>query len=236
MAAGALIVGLSAGSFSDSFGTSLMRVGGSSSKSVEKRTRVGGTSQGFLGCFLSFIHSATAANSERSCALSLSNLKRDLNQISAAASTRFSKGVTLSEVPKSDLLGLNFRALLSVRESMQIHIGASPYDESPATLDEPDYSVRVRAELRAFANQCRRIYKAQHGKEMTARLSLKRFNHDFGEYFELVAFAENAAEINEVDWLEANVPALWDEEALNELGLVRDPDTLELHPCNGSKP
>ncbi len=235
MAAGALIVGLSAGS-SDSFGTLLMRVGGSSSKPVVKWTRVGGTSHGFFDCFLRLSsHSATAPKSECSCALILSNLNRDLNQVSAAASTRSSKGVTLSEVPKGDLQSLNFWGPLSVREGMQIHIGASPYDESAVTLNEVDYLVRVQAELRAFANQCRRLYRAHHGRDMTVQLRIKRFNHDFGQYFELVALAENEIEINEADWIESNVPALWDEEALNELGLVRDPDTLELHSCNGSK-
>lgn len=98
-----------------------------------------------------------------------------------------------------------------------ISLGSSPYEETPVQLGTDDFTVRSHAELRAYRNQLQRLYKAAHnGDVCPAVLRIVAERHDFGTYYELnVYFDRDTADA--AYWLEENLPAKWDPEAVQEL-------------------
>ena len=101
-----------------------------------------------------------------------------------------------------------------------IEIGSVPYDEPCAQVGR-DSDAQMRAECRAFANQLRRMFPC-------GDFRVRRFAHDFGCYYEVVAYydpddrsergvaqqqAAYAAECAD----EAGAPSRWDSQALVEL-------------------
>lgn len=99
-----------------------------------------------------------------------------------------------------------------------MNIGASPVEEDCAQVGSNDYYERSRKECRAFAGQLLR----QFGEPPPlARLTVKRFPHNFGEYREVcVVFDDEDKEGLEYALkLERNTPMKWDAEARKELGL-----------------
>lgn len=97
-----------------------------------------------------------------------------------------------------------------------VTIGSSPVDEACAQVGQDNYSELVRRECRAFVNQLRR----QFGPEPEgARIAIKSFPHDFGNYLEVVCWYEDEASAEYAYKLESESPAQWDEEAKKELAI-----------------
>jgi len=95
-----------------------------------------------------------------------------------------------------------------------IELGAAPYEESCAQVGEPDYAARAMAECLALRNQ---IMRENAISRVT--LEIKRFAHDFGAYWYVVARYDtnDPAAADEALRLEGNFPATWDDEARVEL-------------------
>lgn len=110
-----------------------------------------------------------------------------------------------------------------------IELGSVPYDENCSQVGDPDYWEQIKLETRAYINQLKRLYRNFHGKDLPedCKLYLKAFDHDFGTYHEVVVsydmpfdytgFKDQHPAVDAAYWLEANLPANWDEEAKLEM-------------------
>lgn len=101
-----------------------------------------------------------------------------------------------------------------------MELGAAPYEVEPAQVGQDDYSDKARKECSAFKKQLLRILKKKT-ETLPENFSLlvKGFSHDFGTYYEVVCkFNSNdEASWNLYEFLDENIPANWDDEALKEL-------------------
>jgi hypothetical protein len=68
-------------------------------------------------------------------------------------------------------------------------IGATPIDEPCAATGEEDYSRRARMECRALINQLYR--QLPHDAADFIELRIKAHGHDFGTYYEVVAYFDD---------------------------------------------
>lgn len=93
-----------------------------------------------------------------------------------------------------------------------INIGPSPIDEECVQMGDADFGRRAKKECKAFANQLTRIWP-------DGDFRVKAFPHDFGTYYEVVAYFDTEDEhlTNIAFEAEANTPFEWDEEARKEL-------------------
>lgn len=96
-----------------------------------------------------------------------------------------------------------------------LNIGSTPPEESCAQVGSDDYYERSRAECAAYATMLQRIWSS-------GDFRIKRFEHDFGSYYEVVAYFNpddehdpRAAAAYEA---EADGPQEWDDKAWRELG------------------
>ena len=112
------------------------------------------------------------------------------------------------------------------------NFGSSPANETCAQIDSADYAIRATAQLKAWIAQLKRAYATAHqGKPFPAGLKVKAFDHDFGQYYEVVGNvvasshhwpADEKSQERALNWLEAHTPANWDREARIELGIEED--------------
>ena len=97
--------------------------------------------------------------------------------------------------------------------------GPTPVDEKCQQIGMPTYDpIMARKECRAFIQQLiRKFGEPPFG----ARLKIKSFPHDFGDYLEVCGIfdEENEEATQYVYNIEADIPENWDEEAKKELGL-----------------
>jgi hypothetical protein len=93
-----------------------------------------------------------------------------------------------------------------------IEIGPVPFGEDCAQMGEENFERLSAIECRAYMNQLLRIWP-------DGDFAVKRFNHDFGTYSEVVAWMHGADDIqtNIAYEAEASGPEFWDEEAKLEL-------------------
>ena len=106
-------------------------------------------------------------------------------------------------------------------------IGSTPAEEDCAQVGSPDYKTRMIKEINAFINQLLR----QFGPEPKgAEIRVKGFPHDFGTYHEVVVFFDdnNEEAVNYAYKIENEAATRWDEEALIELGLKKNPKVREV--------
>jgi len=115
-----------------------------------------------------------------------------------------------------------------------IHIGPVPIDESCAQVGRANYRAQARIECRVFKEQLERKFP-------DGEFVVKSFPHEFGTYFEVVAYFEDEERIDfnfgtyEVDRdtkalrareaafeAEANTPTNWDKEAKAKLADLSD--------------
>ncbi len=98
----------------------------------------------------------------------------------------------------------------------ELFLSTTPVNEPCAQLGAPDYHRRTRAECRAFIGQLHR----QFGEPPAgAWLKVRRCEHDFGTYHELVVRFDDSCE-QAVDFayqLEGELPLQWDDIARAEL-------------------
>jgi hypothetical protein len=94
---------------------------------------------------------------------------------------------------------------------------AVPTDEAPADLDARGYAARARQCCAAFIAQVRR----QFGPEpQGAALKTRAMPHDVGTYYTVVCYYDDPEAEAYALRLEADLPACWDAQARQELGLA----------------
>jgi len=95
-------------------------------------------------------------------------------------------------------------------------LAPAPIEEDCVCVGEEDYMPRARAECQRFIALLRKKF----GPEPTgARLAVKSFPHDFGDYLEVICyFDETLPESVEYAYTcEANLPATWDDSSHTSL-------------------
>lgn len=98
----------------------------------------------------------------------------------------------------------------------EIFLGPVPALENCAQVGDPGYSEKARAECKAYLNQLKRKFGEP---PMGGSLKMISCPHDFGEYYEVVAFYDERFP-DSAEWafdVEDNLPELWDDEARVEL-------------------
>ena len=106
-----------------------------------------------------------------------------------------------------------------------MEIGPVPYDENCAQVGAEDYIEKSSAEISAYLNQLNRKFPEAESKGIDFKK--KRFDHDFGSYYEVCIYWNTDDEVADqyVYIIEANLPNVWDREALQELNL--EPSKVE---------
>ena len=94
-----------------------------------------------------------------------------------------------------------------------LNIGATPNEEDCAQVGSADYKERARTECRAYMEQIRKHYPEPEN----GCLAVKRFPHDFGTYYEVVAYydPEDSTASRwafDIEGDDLGVLATWDEE------------------------
>lgn len=92
-----------------------------------------------------------------------------------------------------------------------LELGPVPNDEEcyQTGVDDDD---KIRNQAIAWKHQLQRLYP-------DAQFRIKGFPHDFGIYYEVCVFfdPDNEAESDMAFTIEANLPNVWDDKALDEL-------------------
>ena len=91
-----------------------------------------------------------------------------------------------------------------------LSLAPTPIEEDCAQVGTDDYTARARAECRRFIALLRKKFGPEPAG---ARLAVKTFAHDFGDYLEVVCyFDETLPESVEYAYrCEDNLPATWDD-------------------------
>jgi hypothetical protein len=77
-----------------------------------------------------------------------------------------------------------------------LELGPTPAEESCAQVGDPDYSTKARAECQRFVDQILRHYP---DTDHSGYVTIKRFPHDFGTYYEVCAVYDEDDSAS-VDW------------------------------------
>jgi len=94
-----------------------------------------------------------------------------------------------------------------------IQLGTAPPDEDCAQLGSDNYQERARIEASIHIEQLNRFFKR---KPKGFSFGIKRFNHDFGEYIDIVLYyADDEAE--RAYTLQEKQPKVWDTIAIEQL-------------------
>jgi hypothetical protein len=100
----------------------------------------------------------------------------------------------------------------------KLYLGPTPPEEACAQVGQPDYQKQALKECRAYIHQLLRVFG---GPPSGAHFALARESHDFGTYYEVViqydAQDEEASQF--ALHVEANLPAEWDVQAREALGV-----------------
>jgi hypothetical protein len=98
-------------------------------------------------------------------------------------------------------------------------IGPTPASEDCAGVGASDYYEKSRKECKAFAAQLLREFP---DPPLGARIAIKTFPHDFGDYREVVVYYDDDCEdsVTYAFGIESKTPECWDEIARAELGLT----------------
>jgi hypothetical protein len=88
-------------------------------------------------------------------------------------------------------------------------LGPAPCDEDCAQVGQPDYHERARHECKRFIDLIRRTLGPEPDG---ARLAIKSFPHDFGNYTEVVCYFDSEIEAAVVYAYrcESDAPATWE--------------------------
>ena len=94
-----------------------------------------------------------------------------------------------------------------------VYLGSTPGDEDCVQVSSKGaYLPAMRRECAVYLHQLQRMFPEAHFK-------VKRFDHDFGVYYEVVAVfdADDEEEAQAAYRVDDEAPTNWDEEALVEL-------------------
>jgi hypothetical protein len=88
-------------------------------------------------------------------------------------------------------------------------VGPSPYEEECAQIGTPGYRNQAVAECTRYIELLRKTFGPEPDG---AQLSIKWFDHDFGQYCEVVCYfnAESAESVEYAQRCEADAPATWE--------------------------
>jgi len=91
-----------------------------------------------------------------------------------------------------------------------LSLAPTPIEEDCAQVGTADYTTRARAECRRFITLLRRKFGSE---PEGARLTIKSFPHDFGDYLEVVCYFDETlpASVEYAYHCEDNLPATWDD-------------------------
>ena len=95
-------------------------------------------------------------------------------------------------------------------ENDLVYLGPAPAEEDCVQVGDPDYARKAKAECRAYIEAIRKVL----GPEPEgARLSIKGEQHDFGVYYEAVAYfnPNNQAAAEYAYRCEEKAPTTWAE-------------------------
>ena len=100
-----------------------------------------------------------------------------------------------------------------------IELSSSPYEESCAAVGADYYAERSRVECKTYKAQLERLHPIPEELSGDAYFGIKRFDHDFGSYREVVIHYNPEAEgaIAFALKVEGKCPENWDETAIAEL-------------------
>ena len=134
--------------------------------------------------------------------------------------TKTASGKQEIKISKSEWLAIGKKAGWSRRAQFgnkeSLSLGPTPAGEQCAQLGSDDYHKWSRIEIRAYANQIKRMFP-----NMPAGLILKISSnpHDFGTYHELdVVYLTDDEEAETYAFnMENGIPEYWDEQATQEL-------------------
>jgi hypothetical protein len=101
----------------------------------------------------------------------------------------------------------------------KLYLGPTPAEEPCAQLGQPNYHEQALKECRAYIRQlARRFGEPPPG----TRFAQSRETHDFGSYFEVVVWYDPEDEASREFALRVDddLPARWDAQAQEELGLA----------------
>lgn len=100
-----------------------------------------------------------------------------------------------------------------------MELGPTPYEESCAQVGSSDYLERADKEMTAYINQLNRMFCEFNDNGV--KFKQKWFGHDFGTYGEVCVFWDTDNEVADVYVyeIERSLPAYWDRQAKEELGI-----------------
>ena len=98
-----------------------------------------------------------------------------------------------------------------------LHIGSAPHDENCAQVGTDNYKKMATRECRALGRQLIRMYG---DKPKCVQFSVKENPHNFGTYYELVAYYDKNCKVAEEFAFKCeDLPDTWDSEAKKELNI-----------------
>lgn len=106
-----------------------------------------------------------------------------------------------------------------------ICIGSAPANETCVSVDpnNGEYIDYTRAECRVYKSYLERIFKEKLSEMTGVWFAVKRFSHDFGDYYEVVImyddFYGDDAEDNAYE-LDDDIPGEWDDQARFDLQIA----------------
>ena len=97
-----------------------------------------------------------------------------------------------------------------------LELGPVPAEEEVAQVGADDYGVQSFKECKAYKSQLHRVFGG------VVRFSIKKFDHDFGSYKEVVVLYDESdeAEVHRAFDIKNNCPSRWDDQARRELGIL----------------
>ena len=104
-------------------------------------------------------------------------------------------------------------------ENDLVYLGPAPAEEPCAQVGEDDYSRKAKAECRAYIEAIRKVV----GREPEgARLSIKASSHDYGTYYEVVAYfdGDNQQAAEYAYRCEEKAPTTWAEAGMTAPGVA----------------
>jgi hypothetical protein len=95
-----------------------------------------------------------------------------------------------------------------------IYYGSAPCDEDCAQVGGPEYAERAYLECSLYKRQIERLVDDHYGVNRPSGVTfkLKREDHDFGFYYEVVGECriDDEAALDVLLWVDNHLPATWD--------------------------
>lgn len=95
-----------------------------------------------------------------------------------------------------------------------LEIGTAPADENCVQVGEPDYANRALQECQRFVALLEKkfpVYCAEKYETINPRFVVKKFPHDFGNYFQVCIEWDDKDGEDFAFWVEENLPETWED-------------------------